>query len=485
MDSQSVSSRSPPAPTRGGGGGGGGGRTRLTSSAAVAAAAHAAAMGEDLATATPNATANATTTTAAANGVSPVRSNPRAGNAPPPRSAARVGGSSRQAGGGGGGASSLPAFMSPGVRSPMFRTPPSSPPPQFSPSAVFRSPVGGSQGIRPHGSPGAIPSAAPPHTSPGVVKHKSQAAAPATEVSSSSGILLAHSPKRKRDQVATPPSSSGKGKGGRGATAAASPHEDAEDVTPSKKGRLSRNASVAPSPAAPGSQLRKDKSPSAVVAAAFSAVELRVLADQAVKRRVWGAYFGPSSSASGRQLCPGCGKPISLANLDFEVQTVLHLDQPADATDDMNIWNTLPLCSRQPADGGEDHDQQPHQGGDDAMDGWGCSETLERRRLEAEMASDDAKEEEGGAAASSDYATELATSGHVFDWMVTAHPERLHELIVRLQKAHGEAFGYPAGEALSIRFARDVYQIGKARSENDVIASKSSCTVLCICTTIL
>jgi hypothetical protein len=56
--------------------------------------------------------------------------------------------------------------------------------------------------------------------------------------------------------------------------------------------------------------------------------------------------------------------------------------------------------------------------------------------------------------------------------MVTTHPDRLHEMIIRLQKAHGDAFGYPVGEALSIRFARDVYQIGKVRSDNDVISSK-------------
>jgi hypothetical protein len=264
--------------------------------------------------------------------------------------------------------------------------------------------------------------------------------------------------------MVTPPSAKAE-------TALSSVERD-DEVTPNKKTRLS-SGTLSPPPA---NVVRKVKSPTI---SGPSVLELRVLADQTIKRRVWAAYFG--AAGSGRQLCPGCGQPISLEDFDFEVQTVLHLDQQTDiAIDDMYIWNTWPLCSRQPGDSsaaGGDQEEDDNSNSEVAepasgreAEGWGCSETLERRRVEAECASDGGETQIEGV--QQDYATELATSGHAFDWMVTAHPDRLHELIVRLQKAHGDSFGYPVGEALSIRFARDVYQIGKVRSDNDVISSK-------------
>lgn len=91
-------------------------------------------------------------------------------------------------------------------------------------------------------------------------------------------------------------------------------------------------------------------------------------------------------------------------------------------------WNYLPLCSR------------------DEAEGWGCSEKLERYRVEREIEADEGH----------------APSVHGIDWILQFYPLKLQEIAIRLQIAHGDLYGLSAGESLCLRFIRDVYGTGKA-----------------------
>lgn len=163
------------------------------------------------------------------------------------------------------------------------------------------------------------------------------------------------------------------------------------------------------------------------------------------KEHVWQRYFSfPTTNAdscstnSQREVsrpCPACSRPISLsqgANVEgndkaFEVQHIIPWGAGADRP--VDNWNLLPLCSRRPDfedDGRHDEDQEEQE--------WGCSERLER---EGDM--------------------------HAFDWLRLNYPLRLQEVCMRLQLAHGESFSLPAGEALCLRFVRDVYSEGRCR----------------------
>lgn len=91
-------------------------------------------------------------------------------------------------------------------------------------------------------------------------------------------------------------------------------------------------------------------------------------------------------------------------------------------------WNYFPLCSR------------------DESEGWGCSEKLERYRVEREMEVNEAE----------------SPNVHAIDWILKVCPLKLQEIAIRLQIAHGDQFGLSAGESLCLRFIRDVYGTGKA-----------------------
>jgi hypothetical protein len=94
----------------------------------------------------------------------------------------------------------------------------------------------------------------------------------------------------------------------------------------------------------------------------------------------------------------------------------------------VNSWNYLPLCSR------------------DETEGWGCSEKLERHRVEHEMEAVDDQQ----------------ILVNAIDWVLSFYPLKLQEISIRLQVAHGDLFGLSAGESLCLRFVRDVYGTGEA-----------------------
>lgn len=97
-----------------------------------------------------------------------------------------------------------------------------------------------------------------------------------------------------------------------------------------------------------------------------------------------------------------------------------------------SLCNYLPLCSRSEGDEGS----------------WGCSERLERARVEMEVLSADTDAENS---------TSRDAHLHMIDWMVENFPHRLHEICIRLQLAYGDDFGLPVGDTLCLRFVRDVY----------------------------
>ena len=169
------------------------------------------------------------------------------------------------------------------------------------------------------------------------------------------------------------------------------------------------------------------------------------------KEHVWERYFSTISVSSHivhpsiqrlSRPCPACSRPISLSqaandeNSDkaFEVQRIIPWGAGADR--EVDNWNLVPLCSRHHHDiGVEDVDNQ----GQEQEQAWGCSERLER-----------------------------AGDIHAFDWMRLNYPQRLQEMCMRLQLAHGESFALPAGETLCLRFVRDVYGEGRARIRSHV-----------------
>mmetsp|Transcript_10713 Transcript_10713/g.16235 ORF Transcript_10713/g.16235 Transcript_10713/m.16235 type:complete len:414 (-) Transcript_10713:141-1382(-) len=142
------------------------------------------------------------------------------------------------------------------------------------------------------------------------------------------------------------------------------------------------------------------------------------------KLKVWSKYFGGGSDATERP-CPACCQVMSTDNMNFEVQSITGAD-----LSDMGLksevhefsWNFIPLCSR------------------DESHGWGCSERLERERLEAD-----------------DDSENLNEPIHIFDWLLREYPQRMHEVCIRLQMGYGDAVSMPAGDTLCLRFIRDVY----------------------------
>lgn len=165
----------------------------------------------------------------------------------------------------------------------------------------------------------------------------------------------------------------------------------------------------------------------------------QVRKDKVKKKRIWDAYF---NSTSTRQPCPACSHMINTTDYNFEIQQMIPRGFGADdAADD---WNMFPLCSNVPEDS------------DDEDGGWGCSELLEREQCVAvEQLEDDPLPLS---------ADEECASSNALDWLILNYPHRVHEILIRLQRAHGEVFGMPAGESLCLRFARDVYQFGKSQN---------------------
>jgi hypothetical protein len=106
----------------------------------------------------------------------------------------------------------------------------------------------------------------------------------------------------------------------------------------------------------------------------------------------------------------------------------------------LSDWNYLPLCSR------------------DESEGWGCSERLERHRVEQEMEAVENQQ----------------TSVNAIDWLLSCYPLKLQEISIRLQLTHGDQFGLTAGESLCLRFVRDVYGTGEALRRLDSIPSSVS-----------
>ena len=167
------------------------------------------------------------------------------------------------------------------------------------------------------------------------------------------------------------------------------------------------------------------------------------------KEDIWKRYFCLPRCAGDNLLrksrpCPACSRPISLRKGNscehddkaFEIQNIIPWGKGADRN--VDNWNLVPLCSR--------HDEIEGEGLSEE-DIWGCSERLER---EGDM--------------------------HAFDWMRKYYPCRLQEMAMRLQIAHGEAFGLQAGETLCLRFVRDVYGEGRPRQVTNIdLFNKSNC----------
>lgn len=162
-------------------------------------------------------------------------------------------------------------------------------------------------------------------------------------------------------------------------------------------------------------------------------------------RQVWLRYFSVpdlSTDADNRNFnrpCPACKRSINLNFKEngrdddkaFELQRIIPWGCGADR--DVDNWNLVPLCSHYGKQASKRDDCDSDNDNDDNSL-WGCSERLER---------------EGGV--------------HAFDWMLKNYPHRLQEMCMRLQLAHGESFGMPAGETLCLRFVRDVYGEGRPR----------------------
>jgi hypothetical protein len=189
----------------------------------------------------------------------------------------------------------------------------------------------------------------------------------------------------------------------------------------------------------------------------MSAAMTQIRREKQKKKRVWESYF---NSQSGRQPCPACGHVInSSADTGFEIQQMIPRGFGAD--DMGEEWNMFPLCSNKGEDG-ED--------GEDGDCGWGCSELLEREQC---IAVEDLEDAAAATAldTSADSADDKPPSANALDWLVSYYPRRVHEILMRLQRAHGEAFGFPAGDTLCLRFARDMFQEGKNQFDGNAFCA--------------
>jgi hypothetical protein len=185
----------------------------------------------------------------------------------------------------------------------------------------------------------------------------------------------------------------------------------------------------------------------------------QVRRDKIRKKRVWDLYF---SSLSVKQPCPGCGFLMNTTDFDFEISQIVPRDIAGDAL--LGEWNCIPLCSHVPEDTSDyESDNETTStkrrfvNNDSDLDGprfskkrgWGCSELLERQQcITVEMLDDGLK------------SNDPSQSFHALDWMILNHPTRVHEMLIRLQRAHGDLFNLPVSETLCLRFVRDVYQRG-------------------------
>lgn len=174
----------------------------------------------------------------------------------------------------------------------------------------------------------------------------------------------------------------------------------------------------------------------------------QVRRDKIKKKRVWDSYFNCNSS---RQPCPGCGQTLNTTDYNFEIQQMIPRGFGAD--DVGEEWNMFPLCSNVPEDTEGDEGR------------WGCSELLEREQCIA------VEDMEGEGTPDEDDEAE-AFSPNALDWLVATYPNRVHEILIRIQRAHGESFCMPAGESLCLRFARDVYQHGKRQTHDAFSADR-------------
>lgn len=101
------------------------------------------------------------------------------------------------------------------------------------------------------------------------------------------------------------------------------------------------------------------------------------------------------------------------------------------------LFNFIPLCSRSESD----------------TEMWGCSEQLDRARIEREEVNSTEDASNDGTAAFQVTTPHL----HMIDWIIEHNPQRLYEICMRLQLAHGDNFDLSAGESLCLRFVREVY----------------------------
>ena len=186
--------------------------------------------------------------------------------------------------------------------------------------------------------------------------------------------------------------------------------------------------------------------PHYTVPSSFHPIDTGIKKIQAAKIRVWEDYF---LSSGGKQPCPGCGHLMDCdVNFDFEIQNIV---QTSHCLSEHFPWNNFVLCSFIPEyvdDCSNSPDCESNHGTNAASArGWGCSELRDRLlELTDDVDSDSA---------------DVSSSNNAIDWMVVNYPKRVHEFLIRMQRAHGDKFGHPAGDTSSLRFAEFVYRMNK------------------------